>query len=159
MSSFRASNAIQLLNDVNFFDIQLTGKFKVVFYSVLSAILLVFIAILTDTWLHRDMMAYWSGPTTYYMQQSITAKLYLPSLFNLLIWVLLILLSKSRKKATYYNYGLIMVLLLIMYVVNNYLIKFYSEVYWAKSGFMVFLVGFFLALPLHEKQKIIRSNS
>lgn len=156
MTSFRPSRGIQQLIDVNFFDIELTDKLKVAFYSVLTVAIMIFLAMLTESWLHKDMLAYWPEPTAHYMQQSVTAKLYLPPLFNLSLWILLWLLNKSRKKATYHNYGLIMILLLAMFLVNNYLIKFYSEVYWAKSGYMVLLVGFFLALPLHEQHKLTR---
>ena len=83
-----------------------------------------------------------------------TAKLYCPQVFNLSLWILLFILTKSRQKATYHNYGVISAVLIAMFVVNNYLINFYSQVYLAKAGFMVFLAGFFVALPLHEQHKL-----
>lgn len=159
MSSFRLSSAIQQLNDIHFFSFQITNKLKAALYLVLTIAIIILMAMLIDTVAHMGDIAKWRGPNRYFMQDSLTGKLYLPQIFNLTLWILLFILTKSRKKATYHNYGLIMTLLILMFVVNNYLIDFYSAVEFAKSGYMVFLAGFFLALPLHEQHKIIKNST
>lgn len=158
MSSFRPSRAIQQLNDIHFFTFQITNKLKAAFYLVLTIAIIILMAMVIDTVAHMEDIAKWRGPTRYFMQHSLTAQLYLPQIFNLTLWILLFILTKSRKKATYHNYGFIMTLLAVMFVVNNYLIDFYSAIEFAKSGYMVFLAGFFLALPLHEQYKITKNS-
>ncbi len=72
---------------------------------------------------------------------------------NLILWIILIVLVRGREKTTYHNYTYIGIALIAMFLSNNFLFNHYSEVYFAKSGYMICLLGFFIALPLHEQQK------
>ena len=68
MSSFRITRAIRHLNEINFFDVELTNKLKAPFYLVLVVSVILLLAMLIDTVIHMENIANWAGSSDYFMR-------------------------------------------------------------------------------------------
>ncbi len=138
------SSAVEQLNAIGFFTFKLSKR-----YQIISAIL-VALYLLLISWTAMDVFIFTDTDKTL----SMITQLSIWRVCNLILWIMLIILIRSRKKATYHNYAYICLLLIAMFISNNYLFSHYSKVYFAQSGYMVFLFTFFIALPLHEQYKL-----
>ncbi len=134
---------IKPLRQFNGFKLDLSTNGKIIL-TILSVLYLSLIA-----WTVNDVFIVKTVDKT----ASLISQFSIWKVCNLILWIILIILVKGREKTTYHNYAYIGIGLIAMFVSNNFLFSHYSDVYFAKAGYMICLLGFFVALPLHEKQK------
>ncbi len=137
------------LHNLGGFKLELSTNGKIIL-TILSVLYLSLIA-----WTANDVFIVANADKT----ASLITQFSIWKICNLILWIILIMLVKGREKATYHNYAYISIALIAMFLSNNFLFSYYSDVYFAKSGYMIFLLGFFIALPLHEDYKLKNNNA
>lgn len=150
----------------------LDGKLKRIFLNLLGLTGLLLAWVLVDFIYHLLINAtfrqdfwqllhlYQSHLTTEnrMMATSFTAKLKLPTVINWALIILIFILNRARPKATYNNFAVMTKLFITMILLNMFVFIFYRTAFLA-NGFWYTVFAFpFIALPIHEYQKMKKAT-